>query len=393
MADAAAVATGAGSAAGADAGEGTGSGAGEGAGAAASAFGAGESAAARPSSAVSMTAISALLGTVAPSSTRISVRIPANGEGTSALTLSVMTSRSGSYFSTESPGCFSHLPIVPSATLSPSWGIVTLATFAVPPGRFVPGLVSPIRAEPVEPVEPGDAFGLSVRHHRVVNHVGGNPGIADRERRSLLLVAAVFASLEAGRGLGEVGVNTLVLSRLPGDALPYLYIGLGLISLVVAVALGAALGRTRKARLFGVALTSVAVALAVERIALSTGSAAVLPILWLTVTGAGTIAGTIGWTVATSTFDARQAKRLFPICTAAAIAGYFVGSLVAGRWRRSSAPNPSSSPRRSCSSSPPCSSAASPWSRPGGAGCRRRACAGRSSPTFEPGSTRSASRR
>ena len=130
--------------------------------------------------------------------------------------------------------------------------------------------------------------------------------------------------------MGEVGVNTLVLSRLPGDALPYLYIGLGLISLVVAVALGAALGRTRKARLFGVALTSVAVALAVERIALSTGSAVVLPILWLTVTGAGTIAGTIGWTVATSTFDARQAKRLFPICTAAAIAGYFLGSLVAG---------------------------------------------------------------
>ena len=163
-----------------------------------------------------------------------------------------------------------------------------------------------------------------------MNHVGASPGIADRERRSLLLVAAVFASLEAGRGLGEVGVNTLVLSRLPGDALPYLYIGLGLISLVVAVALGAALGRTRKSLLFGVALTSVAVALAVERIALSSGSDAVLPILWLTVTGAGTIAGTIGWTVATSTFDARQAKRLFPICTAAAIAGYFVGSLVAG---------------------------------------------------------------
>ena len=71
-----------------------------------------------------------------------------------------------------------------------------------------------------------------------MNHVGVSRGIADRERRSLLLVAAVFASLEAGRGLGEVGVNTLVLSRLPGDALPYLYIGLGLISLVVAVALG-----------------------------------------------------------------------------------------------------------------------------------------------------------
>ena len=86
-----------------------------------------------PSSAVSITAISALLGTVAPSSARISFRTPSNGDGTSALTLSVMTSSSGSYLSTWSPGCLSHLPIVPSATLSPSWGIVTFATFAVPP--------------------------------------------------------------------------------------------------------------------------------------------------------------------------------------------------------------------------------------------------------------------
>jgi HEAT repeat protein len=146
----------------------------------------------------------------------------------------------------------------------------------------------------------------------------------------LILVAAVFAALEAGRGLGEVGVNTLVLSRLPEDALPFLYIVLGVVSLVVAIVFGAALGRTRKARLFGATLATVAALLLVERALLATGSTAILPILWLTVTAAGTIAATIGWTVATSTFDTRQAKRLFPICTAAAIAGYFVGSLLAG---------------------------------------------------------------
>src|SRR4051794_31240697 len=86
-----------------------------------------------PSSAVSITAISALFGTVAPSSTRISRSVPSNGDGTSALTLSVTTSTRGSYLATWSPGCFSHFPIVPSATLSPSWGIVTLATIAGPP--------------------------------------------------------------------------------------------------------------------------------------------------------------------------------------------------------------------------------------------------------------------
>ncbi len=60
--------------------------------------------------------------------------MPSNGDGTSAFTLSVTTSTSGSYLSTWSPGCLSHFPIVPSATLSPSWGIVTFATFAGPPG-------------------------------------------------------------------------------------------------------------------------------------------------------------------------------------------------------------------------------------------------------------------
>src|SRR5687767_10646500 len=72
-----------------------------------------------------MTAMSVLFGTVSPSWTRISVSVPSKGEGTSAFTLSVMTSTIGSYLSTWSPGFLSHLPIVPSATLSPSWGIWT----------------------------------------------------------------------------------------------------------------------------------------------------------------------------------------------------------------------------------------------------------------------------
>jgi hypothetical protein len=50
---------------------------------------------------------------------------PLTGDGISAFTLSVITSASDSYFSTVSPGCLSHFPIVPSVTLSPNWGIVT----------------------------------------------------------------------------------------------------------------------------------------------------------------------------------------------------------------------------------------------------------------------------
>ncbi len=55
-----------------------------------------------------------------------------------------------------------------------------------------------------------------------------------------------------------------------------------------------------------------------------------MPFIWLVTYAAGAIASTIAWTVAGSVFDARQAKRLFPLCTGAAIAGSFVGTLASG---------------------------------------------------------------
>src|SRR3954451_12030024 len=163
----------------------------------------------------------------------------------------------------------------------------------------------------------------------IAARLGRAANVRDDEVATIRLIALVFAALEMGRGIGEVGVNTLVLSRLPADALPWLYIPLGAISLVIAVAFGAALGRIAKARLFGITLVVVGVLLIAEFVLLG-AVPDVVPVAWLTVMAAGTIAATITWTVATSSLDVRQAKRLFPICTAAAIAGYLVGSLLAG---------------------------------------------------------------
>jgi len=163
---------------------------------------------------------------------------------------------------------------------------------------------------------------VSARLRRATN-------VRDDEVAIIRLIAMVFAALEMGRGIGEVGVNTLVLSRLPADALPWLYIPLGAISLVIAVAFGAALGRIAKARLFGITLVVVGVLLLAEFVLLA-AIPDIVPVAWLTVMAAGTMAATITWTVATSSLDVRQAKRLFPICTAAAIAGYLAGSLLAG---------------------------------------------------------------
>src|SRR3990170_707280 len=78
-----------------------------------------------PAASPSITANSVPTDTVAPSGTRILVSVPEATDGTSVSTLSVEISNSGSSSSTVSPPAFSHFRIVPSTTVSPSWGIFT----------------------------------------------------------------------------------------------------------------------------------------------------------------------------------------------------------------------------------------------------------------------------
>jgi HEAT repeat protein/ATP/ADP translocase len=152
-------------------------------------------------------------------------------------------------------------------------------------------------------------------------------GIRSGEGRLLALVAVLFAALEAGRGLGEVGVDTLVVSRFGAGTLPYLFIGLGATSLVTALAYGAALGRVSRTPLLAGILLGATALLVLGRLIMAAGTSDVVPVIWLVTYASGAIATTISWTVASSVFDARQAKRLFPLCTGAAIAGSFIGTV------------------------------------------------------------------
>ena len=70
----------------------------------------------------STSAMGAPIGIVSPSWARMRSNLPETGEGISIVTLSVTTSTSGSYCSMWSPGCFSHFPMVPSTTDSPTLG-------------------------------------------------------------------------------------------------------------------------------------------------------------------------------------------------------------------------------------------------------------------------------
>src|ERR1700730_3424610 len=80
---------------------------------------------ASPSAPTAISASAAPMATVLPASAKIFTRVPLAGAGTSASTLSVVTSTRPSPSRTWSPGCFSHLATVPSVTDSPISGRVT----------------------------------------------------------------------------------------------------------------------------------------------------------------------------------------------------------------------------------------------------------------------------
>lgn len=154
-------------------------------------------------------------------------------------------------------------------------------------------------------------------------------GVRPGEGRLVGFVAAIFASIEIARGFGEIAADSLVIGRFGSGSLPWLFIGLGITSLVAGLAFGAILGRLRRGRLFVGVLVAFAAAIAIEQLALVAGLP-IVPPLWITVYAAGSVATTLVWTLAGSVLDTRQAKRLFPVCTSAAIVGSFVGTLGAG---------------------------------------------------------------
>lgn len=150
------------------------------------------------------------------------------------------------------------------------------------------------------------------------------------EGRSVGLVALLFVLAEAGRALGEIGIDTLVSLRLGTQRYPSLFVVLGAVSMVTSLVYGAALGRvSRRPLLIGMILGIAGLLLAGWTALRLVGDGAVSA-LWVAVFAASALILTLVWTVAGAVFDARQAKRLFPIAASAAIAGSLLGNLGAG---------------------------------------------------------------
>jgi HEAT repeat protein len=150
------------------------------------------------------------------------------------------------------------------------------------------------------------------------------------EGRLVLLVAILFACIQAGQGMGDNAASALFLLRYGVDFLPYMYIFLGMLTFVTTLAYSAALGRFDKGRFFSGMIASFIGLLILERGAILFSIPFLYPILWLTINGVSMILGTFVWNIAGEVCDARQAKRLFPLFTSAGILGSVVGNAITG---------------------------------------------------------------
>lgn len=154
------------------------------------------------------------------------------------------------------------------------------------------------------------------------------------EGRLVVLVALLFACIQAGQGMGDNAASALFLLRFGVDYLPYMYIAAGVLTFVITMAYSAGLGRFEKGRFFLWMIAAFAVLLIVERAAILLDFPFLYPVLWLTVTGMAGILGTFVWNLAGEVCDARQAKRLFPLFTSAGILGSVIGNAVTGIFAR-----------------------------------------------------------
>lgn len=150
------------------------------------------------------------------------------------------------------------------------------------------------------------------------------------EGRLVFLVAALFACIQAGQGMGDNAASALFLLRYGVDFLPYMYLFLGALTFITTLVYSAALGRFDKGKLFSSLIAIFVGLLILERAAILFPFPFLYPILWLTINGISMILGTFVWNLAGEVCDARQAKRLFPSFTSAGILGSVLGNAVTG---------------------------------------------------------------
>lgn len=145
---------------------------------------------------------------------------------------------------------------------------------------------------------------------------------------SLMIGIMLFCAM--GAALGGTGIEALFFARFGVEYLPFMYIGLGITSMITSFIVTAALGRIPKRIVYVSIPILIALILVGARIALLTQAKWLYPSLWLGKEVLNALVSLMTWGIAGVVCDTRQAKRLFPLFNASFILGQVIGGFATG---------------------------------------------------------------
>src|SRR5215217_6141931 len=150
------------------------------------------------------------------------------------------------------------------------------------------------------------------------------------ESRMAALMIGIMLFTAMGASLGGTGIEALFFARFGVEYLPYMFVGLGITSMIMSFGLSAALGSIPRRALYISIPLLISVILIVARLALFTKLSWLYPALWIGKEILNFLTGILIWGIAGVVCDTRQAKRLFPLFNASRILGQVVGGFATG---------------------------------------------------------------
>src|ERR1044071_9944369 len=154
--------------------------------------------------------------------------------------------------------------------------------------------------------------------------------IKSGESRMAALMIGIMLFTAMGAALGGTGIEALFFARFGVEYLPYMFVGLGITSMLMSFGLSAALGSIPRRVLYISIPLLISVILIVARLALFTKLSWLYPALWLGKEILNFLIGILVWGIAGVVCDTRQAKRLFPLFNASRILGQVIGGFITG---------------------------------------------------------------
>ncbi|HJS17358.1 MAG TPA: hypothetical protein VJ785_01320, partial [Anaerolineales bacterium] len=154
--------------------------------------------------------------------------------------------------------------------------------------------------------------------------------IRQGEGRMSSLVIGVMLSTSVGAALGSTGIEALFFARFGVEYLPYMFLGLGITTMVMSFGVSALLSRVPRQILYLVIPLLVAIILVLARLALFSEEDWLYPALWLGKEVVNILITLAIWGMAAAVCDTRQAKRLFPLFNASRILGQVIGGFATG---------------------------------------------------------------